>query len=392
MTKRNKQPVNARIRAIDKNLFEKSDGDIRALIVDLDVRDLLRIVIDDEKIRQEVDIDDYSKLKDHGVLPDAFEDNVRIYLRQRSKINRNIKETALSDDAHRFFYFNNGITITCSFFDYPKQRRSPIIELQNLQVVNGGQTIHALFDAFKEDRSKFDSMDVLCRIYETRNENLSTDIAEYTNSQNPVNSRDIRSNDYIQKKLEVDLKSLGYFYERKKSQYSGEAKEKRIDAEKAGQTLLTFFGKMPAEAKDKKRLIFADKYDDIFTDQTTGESVLLAIFLFDRIEDKRTEQKQQILRSSDHEDSSYIFYASYYILYVLSELAEIRCIDRIYENREEIFSMYDEAINLIKSAVRAEKEKLKDYRESYSHRTFFKSKKPILYLQNSFEELAKNKS
>jgi len=92
----------------------------------------------------------YSVLKEYPVLEDAFEDNVRIYLKQRSKINRNIKETALSDDAYRFFYYNNGITITCSHFEYPKRVRNPIIELENLQIVNGSQTIHALHDAFKE--------------------------------------------------------------------------------------------------------------------------------------------------------------------------------------------------------------------------------------------------
>ena len=50
----------------------------------------------------------------------------------------------------RFFYYNNGITVTCSHFEYPKQVRNPIINLENLQIVNGSQTIHALFEAFNE--------------------------------------------------------------------------------------------------------------------------------------------------------------------------------------------------------------------------------------------------
>lgn len=287
LTRKGKQSVHARIRAIDRNLFEKSDGDIRALVADVDARDLLRIVMDDDDIRREADFRDFTVLQRHKILEDAFEDNVRVYLKQRSKINRNIKETALSDEAHRFFYFNNGITITCSHFDYPKQLRSPIIELENLQVVNGSQTIHALFDAFKENPDKFESMDVLCRVYETRNESLSTNIAEYTNSQNPVKSRDIRSNDFVQKKLERELEALGFFYERKKGQYAGKPKAKRIDAEKAGQAMLAFLNKMPAEAKDAKRIIFAEKYDDIFTDNITADTVLLAANLFVEIENRK---------------------------------------------------------------------------------------------------------
>jgi hypothetical protein len=216
LTKKGKQVVNAKLKAIDQNLFEKSDGDIRAIVVNVDARELLRIVCDDEQTRQSVDAGDYSLLKKHDVLEDAFDDNVRMYLKQRSKINRNIKETALSEEAYRFFYFNNGITITCSRFEYPKKVRNPIIELENLQIVNGSQTIHALFDAFLENDENFEHIDILCRIYETNKEELSVSIAEYTNSQNPVKSRDIRSNDYIQKKLEKELLALGYFYERKK--------------------------------------------------------------------------------------------------------------------------------------------------------------------------------
>lgn len=121
LTKKGRQFVNAKIRAIDMNYFEKSDGDIRALIVDIDARDLLRIVIDDEDLRVNVEPEDYLILRERKILEDAFEDNVRIYLKQRSKINRDIKATAQSEDNHRFFYYNNGITITCTKFDYPKR-------------------------------------------------------------------------------------------------------------------------------------------------------------------------------------------------------------------------------------------------------------------------------
>lgn len=388
LTRKDKQIVNARIRAIDKNIFEKSDGDIRALIVNVEAYALLRIVIDEEDIRKNVDLNNYAIIKEHEIIEDAFEDNVRVYLKQRSKINRNIKETALSEEAHRFFYFNNGITITCSHFDYPKQKRSPIIDLEGLQIVNGSQTIHALYDAFKENPKNFEQMEILCRIYETRNESLSTNIAEYTNSQNPVKSRDIRSNDFIQKKLDSELKVLGYYYERKKSQYSDKPKNKRIDAEKAGQALMSFFNKMPGEAKDKKRLIFAEKYDDVFSDEITADSVLLTISLFNEIEKRKLIEKKIMLQNpKKYETKSYILHTSYYLLYTLSELSEIKDVEKVYKKYKNIISMYEVAVKLIEKAISLEMKSLEGYKENYTHRKFFMSNRPKLYLEDLLKKI-----
>ncbi|GEM_PF-451953 len=382
VTRGDRHIVDGRLRAIDKNLFEKSDGDIRALIVDIDARDLLRVVIDDPNIRNLVDLADYNCLKNQTIMEDAFQDNVRVYLRQRSKINRNIKETALSDENHRFFYFNNGITITCDQFSYPKNQRAPIIDLKNIQVVNGGQTVHALYEAFAENPSQFDDIDVLCRIYETSNRELSTSIAEFTNSQNPVNTRDIRSNDFVQKKLEKELLAKGYFYERKKGQYQGKPRAKRIDAEKAGQALMAFFNQLPAEAKDEKRLIFAEQYDDVFNDQITANEVLLAVQLFGRIEGRKDEQKKVILADpGTFERESFILHASYYILYLLGQLAIAKDIPRNADEAEKIFGLYPDAVLLIRQAVEQEQKGLDGSKEKHSHRVFFKGNRPKKHLE-----------
>jgi hypothetical protein len=381
LTRKGKQIVNAKIRAIDQNLFEKSDGDIRALVVNVDSRELLRIVCDDEQTRNEVDINDYGILKKHEVLEDAFDDNVRVYLKQRSKINRNIKETALSDEAYRFFYYNNGITITCSHFEYPKKVRNPIIELENLQIVNGSQTIHALFDAFAEKDDNFEHIDILCRIYETNKEELSISIAEYTNSQNPVKSRDIRSNDYIQKKLEKELLALGYLYERKKGQYAGKPKAKRLDAEKVGQALFAFINKMPAEAKNDKKLIFAEKYEEIFSDQINADTVLTVMRLFNEIEVRKAKKKKVLLENpKNYESESYILFASYYLLYTISELAEIKGVTKDQQSLPKLIELYDEATALIRKAIQEEKSST-GRKEKYVHGVFFKRNKPKMLIQ-----------
>lgn len=387
ITNKGKKVVSAKIKAINKNLFEKSDGNIRALIVNIDTKDLIKIVINDEDLRNKTDLTDYSILKNYNILEDAFNDNVRIYLRQRSRINRNIKETILKEeDNYKFFYYNNGITITCDNFSYPKGQRDPIIDIKNLQVVNGGQTIHAIYDAFFENPEKLEDIDILCRIYETNDSRLSADIAEYTNSQNPVKGRDLRSIDYVQLKLEKELSLSGYYYERKRNQYVDKEKNKRIDAEKVGQVLMAFFNKMPSEAKNKKSLIFSEKYDEVFNDEINSEKVLVAYNLFEKIEEEKTKFKKGI-KPSTYEKELYILHASYYILYFIQELSEYYTInDLSLSNIEGLWNLlYKNALKIVKEVIAIEKASAGN---RYSHAAFFKSNKP----KEHFEKLRNDKN
>ena len=377
LTRRGQIQVDAKLRAIDKKFFEKSDGDIRALIVNIDIKDLIRIVLNDENIRNESDIVDYGRMKEFDILEDAFEDNVRVYLKQRSNVNKNIKKTALSDENHRFFYYNNGVTITCDNFSYSKTLRSPVIELENVQIVNGSQTIHALYDAFIEDPEKFEEIDILCRIYQTQNIQLSTKIAEYTNSQNPVKSRDIRSIDFVQQKLEKEFEVMGFYYERKKNQHNNRAKSQRLDAEKTGQVLMAFYNKLPSEAKNQKRTIFAEKYDEVFNDSITADKVLLAYRLFERIEKFKNEKKSRLLRGiDDYEKSSYVSYSSYWNLYFLGELAERKGIELNFDNLDLIWELNTKVLLLIETLIEKERNLQGGKNENYSHSLFFKYGKP----------------
>lgn len=365
ITKQSTEKINAQIKAIDRQLFEKTDGNISALIVNVDARDLIRIVLNDEVIRNNVNVEDYSPLKEYKICEDAFEDNVRVYLKQRSRINRNIKKTALSEENYTFFYFNNGITITCDKFTYPKTQRAPIIQLTNIQVVNGSQTIHALYEAFKENSTRFENIEILCRIYETTNSELSTKIAEYTNSQNPVKSRDVRSIDIIQQKLEHEFLAKGLYYERKKAQHSNKQKELRLDAEKVGQVLMAFYKEMPNEAKNRKKIIFGEKYDEIFSDEITADKVLLPYKLFQKIEEKKTLVQ-------DSKDI-FIVYVSYYILYIMSKLCEKKSISLELNNFDKILGLYPTTIRILRRIIRSEE---KERNASFSHAAFFSTDKP----------------
>ncbi len=375
-----KQIVNGKIKGIDKGYFEKSDGNIRALIVNVDARDLVRIVLDDEVIRDKADMDDdeYELMKKSAILEDAFNDNVRIY-QKKSSINKNIKSTALSEDNNKFFYYNNGVTLTCDSFSY-SIRRSPIVELKNIQVVNGSQTIHSLYEAFLEDSSKFSDIEILCRICEVRDPSLSTRIAEYTNSQNPVKSRDIRSVDFIQLSLEKEFLVKEKFYERKKNQYTEKPLSQRIDAEKAGQVLMAFFNRSPYEAKNRKGLIFGDKYEEVFNEEIVADKVWLAYKIFEEIELEKNKIKLEIVSDQVLFNSkSYIIHASYYILYVMGELARRNSIELKYDNLQNIWSLYPDAVNVIETTISKEQ---KAVGQKYTHSTFFRSNKSKKYFED----------
>jgi hypothetical protein len=361
--------IDGEIKLIDTNYFTKIDGDVRALIANVDAEELLKLVTNNFK---------------EGVIEDIFNDNIRLFLRYRSRINRNIKETALLEDNYKFFYFNNGLTLVCDKFSY-ETRRAPIVKLGNVQIVNGGQTVHALWDAYQENKDIVKRINILIRVYETVGVNLPQDIAEYTNSQNPVKNRDIRANDYIQKKLEKELLAMGYFYERKKGSYRTKLKDKRLDSEKVGQILMAFYNDMPGDAKNKKRVIFEDKFDIIFNDNLKAEDVLLAYKLYDKIEKYKIKRYAELIglkNEEQNEKESFILYSSYYMLYVLKKLALNNNIEIDTVNFGQIWALHHEALKLIRKFIDEEKKST----AIYSHGTFFKGNK----LKSKIDEYFKN--
>ena len=108
--------VNANLRVVDKNYFERIDGDIRGLIATLEATELIQLIADPDDTKQ--------------VNGGIFNDNVRIYLTKKNRINRKIHATALSERNVEFWYLNNGITITCDSFSYQPGARAFLLALK----------------------------------------------------------------------------------------------------------------------------------------------------------------------------------------------------------------------------------------------------------------------
>ncbi len=355
------EKLDAKFKISGRNFFEKSQYGHRALIAEIYAKDLLRMILNDKELRNNIEADD-SDIRDCLINENIFEDNVRVYLKQRSSINKNIKKTASDEDeSNKFFFYNNGITITCDTFDY-QGKLSPLINLFGLQVVNGSQTLHSLKEAFDElndDSENFDDISLLCRIYETKDTEFKSKIAEYTNNQNPVSNRDVRSIDIIQIKLERELLAKGFYYERKRNQHQEIAKKERIDAEKFGQAYLAFNLKMPGEAKNKKSIIFSTKYDEIFNSQLSADTILECLEIYNYTE----EQKLNI-------DKAFLNHSTYYIMYFISLIKKKKV-------NESLSDSYNGAIEYIEKIREKEKLKLSD---EFSDAVLFKGNTPKTYL------------
>jgi hypothetical protein len=140
-----------------------------------------------------------------GVKNKLFNLNVRAALSSTGKINKKIIETASDEnEASNFFYYNNGITATCSEFTLDNSE----VTANHLQVVNGAQTVAALAAAAKSKKLKNDVY-ILMRLIETdkgKNKSVVADkITKYQNTQNPVKVSDFYSNELINKYLEQKI-------------------------------------------------------------------------------------------------------------------------------------------------------------------------------------------
>lgn len=268
------------ITAIDTNFFDRTDQNLRGVVCTVAAMDIV------DAIRSE----DFPDQVETGI----FDQNVRVYLKRRNRINRRIIESALSDENHMFWYKNNGITMTCDKVEIGPSKRSPKIKLKNVQIVNGGQTSNCLFEAAKEHEETVRDVILLVRIIETSSEDVKNSIAETTNSQTPINVRDLRSNDRQQRQLEEVFADLGYYYERKAGQHADKHSSKRVDALAAGQAYLAYGIGLPETAKKDRGRVFGDLYDTVFAEDLSAQMLLTSFRLIRLVNQRKKEIRAKI--------------------------------------------------------------------------------------------------
>lgn len=239
-----------------------------------------------------------------------LEKNIRRYLGLNgNRVNQDIYDT-LQSNPENFYFFNNGLTLVCSDFSYNALQDSDYqINLKDLQIVNGGQTSKTLYEALKKMDNVSDDAYVLVRIYKLENNELALKITHATNSQNPVDLRDLRANDAKQIQLENSISQLGYTYRRKRSDTA--TKSSDITSGVVAEAVLSVICKLPHQAKFLIREHFGKLYEKIFTETLDGSQAVLSVLIYRIAENRRKKPMDS--------DPVFVRYASCFIAMQISK-------------------------------------------------------------------------
>lgn len=173
-----------------------------------------------------------------------LEANVRSFLQFRSNINKGIRKT-IKIEPEYFFSYNNGLTATASDVTYDSSRQL-ITKINNLQIVNGGQTTASLLMTRKKDKVDLSNVQVQLKlnvVTDSKSDELISNISRFANSQNAIRDSDFFSNHAFHRRLEQlsrstlappskeRIKPTRWYYERARGAYLNE-QSKLTDAEK----------------------------------------------------------------------------------------------------------------------------------------------------------------
>lgn len=167
--------------SIDKEagFIEYSHNNVNGMIVNISAKSVKEL---------------YNTYKDDGL----FEKNFRYYI-QNKKIDDQIKLSLRNNTIDNFWFLNNGMIIGCDEFN----RDGDNVKLHKFSIINGCQTATLIGQFFQGNEDFF----FQCKIIESRDEKFIADVAQASNSQKPINDRDLKSNSGEMRALQRNLKA-----------------------------------------------------------------------------------------------------------------------------------------------------------------------------------------
>ena len=122
-------------------------------------------------------VDENGRLRRH-----LFEWNVRDY-QGNVEVNKGIRNSLTSADSPEFWWLNNGVTILCS----DATSAGKAYSLTNIQIVNGLQTSHEIYEALKNHRTpETENKMLLVRVIVTADAPTRDQVIRATNRQTAV--------------------------------------------------------------------------------------------------------------------------------------------------------------------------------------------------------------
>ena len=199
--------------------------------------------------------------------------NLRLYV-QNKKIDEKIINS-IENEGENFCYYNNGIIITCENYSI----QNNVIYFKDFSIVNGGQTTNLI------GRTLFNNdFGIVCKViknkYGLNDEKVDflAKIAEASNTQKPINAKDLIANKPEQRLLKSQFLKVGIFLKVKRGEKIDLStfKEKWQNAsnDEIAQMIYSSVYQRPGSAKNSKskllyddnsyNLIFKSKYNDHF--------------------------------------------------------------------------------------------------------------------------------
>lgn len=217
-------------------------------------------------------------IQDHSL----FSRNVRLWT-GKTRVNKDLANTIKDNSEHdRFFLYHNGVSITCSDYDFEPSNNQ--IKISGYQVINGCQSLVSFYQN-KENLS--DRMLVLAKIIKVEPQSpLIQKITKNANNQNAISPKDLKSNDRVQISLQRNFFEIfddKVLYRIKRGE-SPIGFDDVIDIDYAGQLIKSFYFDEPYKTH-LKTSFYGDEYENIFSRKMTCQKIYLTYLIHNTIID-----------------------------------------------------------------------------------------------------------
>jgi|694.fasta_scaffold09788_1 hypothetical protein len=300
--------------------FDTEDTDLKTIVCSIQANSLKKLVKEQNEL--------------------LFALNVR-YFKGENEINSKIKQEYSKGSKSNFWILNNGINAICEGFEI----ESDILKINNLQIVNGGQTTKTLTTIVNDLP---DEVHILMRLTNisstTKVSKISKEIATSSNNQNAIGQRDLHSGDRLQRTIFKKLDDVSIFYDKKDGEWStipNKSKYKnpsgrspshlKINNTDLGKSYLSFFLQIPISTKGRDKLVYSEEYyTDIFNQEVNEENQFYKLLFSFRVTERLNqlkldnESKFEILQSSFINDVLISLSALYFLQNKLAKLKEPR--------------------------------------------------------------------
>lgn len=225
-----------------------------------------------------------------------FARNVRYGL-GRTRVNKDIARTLSNNLEHEnFFLYHNGITLVCSDYNIQNTEQASKLTVTNYSIVNGCQSTLSFYEN-KQHLS--DKIKILMRVIQTgKKDRLSQDITYFTNNQNAISLKDLKSNDKIQQDLQDEFNRLfqkQILYKIKDGENES-GYQRIIDNDFAAQLITSFYLKEPYTAHQKTQ-IFTDNYIKIFNRYVNASFIFVIAEMYRAIDENSGQIEDDGIRS-----------------------------------------------------------------------------------------------